>query len=327
MRFTITKILPFYFLLITFECNAGYSFGNDRFQFSSYGSLNSNIGSNFNFIADDGTKLHGESTIHYSNERYLGTLDNLYLSRIINNNLKFKVGKLRLKDNLDYGSSIDISKLPKEIYSDNNIKNYDGINSIYQFTPDEDIKVSFQTLYGSSNSKIYGIEQTIEESQYDKILGTNTSIYSNYGKTRVSYLEIKPSFENYNSYIDKGILKSIAHTYKNDSFKNYNEYIKREFKGTEQTVDSYYTKFTYLKSSFNPYASYSNTIEKNGGNQQSYSIGMNYNLLGSIQINSEYKKIFSDSDYAGDFSGTGIGLFSINSQDIEMFSIGLNLNY
>jgi len=327
MRFSSVKILPFPLLLIAVDCSAGFSFGNDRFQFSSYGSLNSNIGSNFNYLVDDGTKFYGESTINYSNERYLGTLDNLYFSKTINKNLKIKAGKLRLKDNLDYGASIDVSKLPKEIYSDNNIKNYDGINSIYQFNPDPNLKISFQTLYGSSNSKIYGIEQTIEEKQYDKILGTNASIYSSYGKTRLSYLEIEPSFENYSSDIDKGVLTSIAHTYKNNFFKSYNEYIKREFKGTEKNVDSYYTKFTYLENSFDPYASYSNTIEKSGGNQQSYSIGINYNPLKNLQLNSEYKKIFSDTDYAGEFSGTGIGLFSINSQDVEIFSIAVNLNY
>lgn len=327
MRCSIKKIAPFSLLLIVLDCSAGISFGNDRFQFASYGSLHSNIGSNFNYLVDDGTKLYAESTINYSNERYLGTLDNLYVSKSINKDLKIKAGKLRLKDNLDYGSSIGVSKLPKEIYSDNNIKNYDGINSIYQFNPHSNLKISLQTLYGTSNSKIYGIDKTIEERQYDKILGTNTSIYTSYGKTRLSYLEIEPSFDNYSSDIDKGVLTSIAHTYKNDLFKSYNEYIKREFEGTEKTVDSYYTKFTYLYSSFDPYASYSNTIEKSGGNQQSYSIGINYNLLTSFHVNGEYKKIFSDSAYSGDFSGTGIGLFSINSQDIEMFSIAVNLSY
>lgn len=327
MRLFVKKIFPISILLIACDSYAGVSFGNDQFQFSSYGSLASNIGSNFNYMPDSDTKLYGESTINYSNERYFGTLDNLYFSRVVNNNLKIKAGKLKLKDNLDYGASIGISKLPREIYSDNNIKNYDGINSLYQLNLTQDLKMSFQTLYGSSNSKIYGIEQTIEERQYDKILGANTSIYTNYGKTRLSYLEIEPSFDNYDSDIDKGILTSIAHTYKNDLLKNYNEYIKRSFNGTDKTVDSYYTKFTYLQSFWEPYASYSNTIEKSGGTQQSYSIGFSYDLLGGVQLSSEYKKIFSDSDYAGDFSKTGIGLFSINSQDVEMFSIDLNLNY
>ena len=114
MRFSSVKILPFPLLLIAVDCSAGFSFGNDQFQFSSYGSLNSNIGSNFNYLVDDGTKFYGESTINYSNERYLGTFDNLYFSKIINKNLKIKAGKLRLKDNLDYGSSIDISNLQKK---------------------------------------------------------------------------------------------------------------------------------------------------------------------------------------------------------------------
>lgn len=327
MRYKLLLIITY--IIFSMQSYAGYSVGNDIVELNTYGSLNSKMGGNFKYLFDDNTKILSEGSVNSGNDTYIGSLNSLYLSHQVSSNFKIKTGKLKLKDSLDYRYSIDDGKNLNEIYSDNKINDYDGISTLYTIKSKElPLKLNIQNIYGKSSPKSFGLGGVVESNiSYEKIVGTNTSIISTYGKTRFSYIEIEPSANNPSYMISKGKLKSIGHKLDSKYFSNYSEYVQRSFEGVDRKVDSYYTSFLYSQHKLKPYTTYAQSIEQNGGTQRSISYGMDYSFMNNLKVKGEYKKIYSDHDYSGNFIETGIGVFNPNSYDDEIVSLGINLYY
>jgi hypothetical protein len=235
----ITKNL-FFIGLMTSSSSFAFTVENDLYDFNTYGSVEKDFGSKFNYYYDKKTKIVSKSSVKPYDDSFRASLDSAYVDRSLDKSWKLRVGRLPLIDTVDYQK---LGEDIKKIAIDDKINSYDGFNIRYKEA------TSFGDIYLNN---IMGRFKTTrdEESYYDNVVGGSVSLKTDKYKFRIGQTLIQPNFSRPQDDMDethnKGTISSVEFNYKVSFFKHSNEFVQKNYYNDDKTINVVKSNVSYI---------------------------------------------------------------------------------
>ena len=255
-------------------------------------------------------------------DEWQANLEWAYLSWQANDQLMVRAGRLRspvymYSESLDVGFSYPWLRLPDEVYSQVQLSNYEGADIVYNL-PLSFATLSFQLAGGIAKNRDYYIYDEEFDIDYDNVFGSSVSLATNdFGTFRVGYVEADIDTDISGSFTDifgnpdtasllaldkdKGKFTSIGYQYDNGTWLTANEWTSRviENDGSNST-DSFYLMGGRRFGDFLAHVTYAQ-LDEDEGRQSSWTLGLNYNILPTVVLKGEYKRVDTTGGYDGVF--------------------------
>lgn len=313
----------------------------------------SKLGGQFQYGITDTIGFTAQGTIKAAQDEWQANVEWLYLSWQASDNLMVRTGRLRTpvymySESIDVGFSYPWLRLPDEVYSQVQLSNYEGADVVYNL-PVSFGTVSFQVAGGmAKNRDIFAVDD-MHDIDYNDIFGGNISLSTNdFGTFRAGYVEadIKANVEddvtvpflgNINVSLNpldhqKGKFTSFGYQYDNGTWLTANEWTSRviEADGSGST-DAFYLMGGRRFGEFLPHVTYAQ-LDEDAGRQNSWTFGLNYNLMPTVVLKGEYKRVETSGDsYEGVFVRNAqqtvddrLGLAPAHNFDGDIFSVGVD---
>lgn len=254
-------------------------------------------------------------------DEWQANLEWAYLSWQANDQLMVRAGRLRspvymYSESLDVGFSYPWLRLPDEVYSQVQLTNYEGADVVYTL-PLSYGSVTFQVAAGQAKNRDYFAYDDLFSIDYGKLFGANVSLATNdYGTFRVGYVEADISttvdgvVNAFGTPIylqllelkkDKGKFTSIGYQYDNGTWLTANEWTTRVTENDNNaSIDSFYLMGGRRFGDFLAHVTYAQ-LDENEGRQNSWTLGLNYNIAPTVVLKTEYKRVDTSGGYDGVF--------------------------
>ena len=254
-------------------------------------------------------------------DEWQANLEWAYLSWQANDQLMVRAGRLRspvymYSESLDVGFSYPWLRLPDEVYSQVQLTNYEGADVVYTL-PLSYGSVTFQVAAGQAKNRDYFAYDDLFSIDYGKLFGGNVSLATNdYGTFRVGYVEadISTTIDGVVNafgtpiYLqllelkkDKGKFTSIGYQYDNGTWLTANEWTTRVTENDNNaSIDSFYLMGGRRFGDFLAHVTYAQ-LDENEGRQNSWTLGLNYNIAPTVVLKTEYKRVDTSGGYDGVF--------------------------
>ena len=282
----------------------------------------SKFGAQLTYGVTDTVGLTLQTTAKAYGDEWKANLEWAYLSWQSTDNLMMRVGRLRTpvymySESIDVGFSYPWLRLPDEVYSQVQLSNYEGADIVYNL-PLSFATLSFQLAGGIAKNRDYYIYDEEFDIDYDNVFGSSVSLATNdFGTFRVGYVEADIDTEIAGSFTDifgnpgtatllsldkdKGKFTSIGYQYDNGTWLTANEWTSRviENDGSNST-DSFYLMGGRRFGDFLAHVTYAQ-LDEDEGRQSSWTLGLNYNILPTVVLKGEYKRVDTTGGYDGVF--------------------------
>ncbi|MEE1948215.1 hypothetical protein V0R48_04465 [Pseudomonas alcaligenes] len=289
----------------------------------------SKFGAQLTYGVTDTVGLTLQTTAKAYGDEWKANLEWAYLSWQSTDNLMMRFGRLRTpvymySESIDVGFSYPWLRLPDEVYSQVQLSNYEGADIVYNL-PLSFATLSFQLAGGIAKNRDYYIYDEEFDIDYDNVFGSSVSLATNdFGTFRVGYVEADIDTDISGSFTDifgnpgtasllaldkdKGKFTSIGYQYDNGTWLTANEWTSRviENDGSNST-DSFYLMGGRRFGDFLAHVTYAQ-LDEDEGRQSSWTLGLNYNILPTVVLKGEYKRV----DTAGGYDG----VFVRNAQEL-----------
>ncbi|WP_237045950.1 hypothetical protein [Aquipseudomonas alcaligenes] len=282
----------------------------------------SKFGAQLTYGVTDTVGLTLQTTAKAYGDEWKANLEWAYLSWQSTDNLMMRFGRLRTpvymySESIDVGFSYPWLRLPDEVYSQVQLSNYEGADIVYNL-PLSFATLSFQLAGGIAKNRDYYIYDEEFDIDYDNVFGSSVSLTTNdFGTFRVGYVEADIDTEIAGSFTDifgnpgtatllsldkdKGKFTSIGYQYDNGTWLTANEWTSRviENDGSNST-DSFYLMGGRRFGDFLAHVTYAQ-LDEDEGRQSSWTLGLNYNILPTVVLKGEYKRVDTTGGYDGVF--------------------------
>ncbi len=282
----------------------------------------SKFGAQLTYGVTDTVGLTLQTTAKAYGDEWKANLEWAYLSWQSTDNLMMRFGRLRTpvymySESIDVGFSYPWLRLPDEVYSQVQLSNYEGADIVYNL-PLSFATLSFQLAGGIAKNRDYYIYDEEFDIDYDHVFGSSVSLATNdFGTFRVGYVEADIDTEIAGSFTDifgnpgtasllaldkdKGKFTSIGYQYDNGTWLTANEWTSRviENDGSNST-DSFYLMGGRRFGDFLAHVTYAQ-LDEDEGRQSSWTLGLNYNILPTVVLKGEYKRVDTTGGYDGVF--------------------------
>lgn len=282
----------------------------------------SKFGAQLTYGVTDTVGLTLQTTAKAYGDEWKANLEWAYLSWQSTDNLMMRVGRLRTpvymySESIDVGFSYPWLRLPDEVYSQVQLSNYEGADIVYNL-PLSFATLSFQLAGGIAKNRDYYIYDEEFDIDYDNVFGSSVSLATNdFGTFRVGYVEADIDTDISGSFTDifgnpgtasllaldkdKGKFTSIGYQYDNGTWLTANEWTSRviENDGSNST-DSFYLMGGRRFGDFLAHVTYAQ-LDENEGRQNSWTLGLNYNIAPTVVLKTEYKRVDTSGGYDGVF--------------------------
>jgi len=282
----------------------------------------SKFGAQLTYGVTDTVGLTLQSTAKAYGDEWKANLEWAYLSWQSTDNLMLRFGRLRTpvymySESIDVGFAYPWLRLPDEVYSQVQLSNYEGADLIYNL-PLSYGTVSFQLAGGQARNRDYYLYDDEFDIDYSKVFGASVSLATNdFGTLRLGYAEADIETDISGSFIDvfgnpssasllsldkdKGKFTSIGYQYDNGTWLSANEWTSRviENDGSGST-DSFYLMGGRRFGEFLTHVTYAQ-LDEDDGRQSSWTFGLNYNLMPTVVLKGEYKRVDTSGGYDGVF--------------------------
>lgn len=282
----------------------------------------SKFGAQLTYGVTDTVGLTLQTTAKAYGDEWKANLEWAYLSWQSTDNLMMRFGRLRTpvymySESIDVGFSYPWLRLPDEVYSQVQLSNYEGADIVYNL-PLSFATLSFQLAGGIAKNRDYYIYDEEFDIDYDNVFGSSVSLATNdFGTFRVGYVEADIDTEISGSFTDifgnpgtatllsldkdKGKFTSIGYQYDNGTWLTANEWTSRviENDGSNST-DSFYLMGGRRFGDFLAHVTYAQ-LDEDEGRQSSWTLGLNYNILPTVVLKGEYKRVDTSGGYDGVF--------------------------
>ncbi len=282
----------------------------------------SKFGAQLTYGVTDTVGLTLQTTAKAYGDEWKANLEWAYLSWQSTDNLMMRVGRLRTpvymySESIDVGFSYPWLRLPDEVYSQVQLSNYEGADIVYNL-PLSFATLSFQLAGGIAKNRDYYIYDEEFDIDYDNVFGSSVSLATNdFGTFRVGYVEADIDTDISGSFTDifgnpgtasllaldkdKGKFTSIGYQYDNGTWLTANEWTSRviENDGSNST-DSFYLMGGRRFGDFLAHVTYAQ-LDEDEGRQSSWTLGLNYNILPTVVLKGEYKRVDTSGGYDGVF--------------------------
>lgn len=282
----------------------------------------SKFGAQLTYGVTDSVGLTLQTTAKAYGDEWKANLEWAYLSWQSTDNLMMRVGRLRTpvymySESIDVGFSYPWLRLPDEVYSQVQLSNYEGADIVYNL-PLSFATLSFQLAGGITKNRDYYIYDEEFDIDYDNVFGSSVSLATNdFGTFRVGYVEADIDTDISGSFTDifgnpgtasllaldkdKGKFTSIGYQYDNGTWLTANEWTSRviENDGSNST-DSFYLMGGRRFGDFLAHVTYAQ-LDEDEGRQSSWTLGLNYNILPTVVLKGEYKRVDTTGGYDGVF--------------------------
>ncbi|MDH1054311.1 hypothetical protein [Aquipseudomonas alcaligenes] len=282
----------------------------------------SKFGAQLTYGVTDTVGLTLQTTAKAYGDEWKANLEWAYLSWQSTDNLMMRFGRLRTpvymySESIDVGFSYPWLRLPDEVYSQVQLSNYEGADIVYNL-PLSFATLSFQLAGGITKNRDYYIYDEEFDIDYDNVFGSSVSLATNdFGTFRVGYVEADIDTDISGSFTDifgnpgtasllaldkdKGKFTSIGYQYDNGTWLTANEWTSRviENDGSNST-DSFYLMGGRRFGDFLAHVTYAQ-LDEDEGRQSSWTLGLNYNILPTVVLKGEYKRVDTTGGYDGVF--------------------------
>ena len=282
----------------------------------------SKFGAQLTYGVTDTVGLTLQTTAKAYGDEWKANLEWAYLSWQSTDNLMMRFGRLRTpvymySESIDVGFSYPWLRLPDEVYSQVQLSNYEGADIVYNL-PLSFATLSFQLAGGIAKNRDYYIYDEEFDIDYDNVFGSSVSLATNdFGTFRVGYVEADIDTDISGSFTDifgnpgtasllaldkdKGKFTSIGYQYDNGTWLTANEWTSRviENDGSNST-DSFYLMGGRRFGDFLAHVTYAQ-LDEDEGRQSSWTLGLNYNILPTVVLKGEYKRVDTTGGYDGVF--------------------------
>lgn len=282
----------------------------------------SKFGAQLTYGVTDTVGLTLQTTAKAYGDGWKANLEWAYLSWQSTDNLMMRFGRLRTpvymySESIDVGFSYPWLRLPDEVYSQVQLSNYEGADIVYNL-PLSFATLSFQLAGGIAKNRDYYIYDEEFDIDYDNVFGSSVSLATNdFGTFRVGYVEADIDTDISGSFTDifgnpgtasllaldkdKGKFTSIGYQYDNGTWLTANEWTSRviENDGSNST-DSFYLMGGRRFGDFLAHVTYAQ-LDEDEGRQSSWTLGLNYNILPTVVLKGEYKRVDTTGGYDGVF--------------------------
>jgi len=282
----------------------------------------SKFGAQLTYGVTDTVGLTLQTTAKAYGDEWKANLEWAYLSWQSTDNLMMRFGRLRTpvymySESIDVGFSYPWLRLPDEVYSQVQLSNYEGADIVYNL-PLSFATLSFQLAGGIAKNRDYYIYDEEFDIDYDNVFGSSVSLATNdFGTFRVGYVEADIDTDVSGSFTDifgnpgtatllaldkdKGKFTSIGYQYDNGTWLTANEWTSRviENDGSNST-DSFYLMGGRRFGDFLAHVTYAQ-LDEDEGRQSSWTLGLNYNILPTVVLKGEYKRVDTTGGYDGVF--------------------------
>lgn len=294
----------------------------------------SKFGAQLSYGLTDTVGVTVQATAKAQQDEWKANLEWAYLSWQATDSLMLRAGRLRTpvymySETLDVGVSYPWLRLPDEVYSQVQLSNYEGLDAVYSL-PLSYGTLSFQALAGVANNRHYFAYDKMHDIDYKNLAGANISLATNdFGTLRVSYVQADIKMNMHDTIIgvvppgigvpqrqqwldldkNKGTFTSIGYQYDNGTWLTSNEWTRRKVESDGQgRIDSFYVMGGRRFGDFLPHLTYAQ-LDQDGGRQSSWTLGLNYQLMPTVVLKSEYKRVDTRGQYQGVFIRNGQELY------------------
>ncbi|MBD9413095.1 hypothetical protein IB234_00870 [Pseudomonas sp. PDM16] len=282
----------------------------------------SKFGAQLTYGVTDTVGLTLQTTAKAYGDEWKANLEWAYLSWQSTDNLMVRFGRLRTpvymySESIDVGFAYPWLRLPDEVYSQVQLSNYEGADLVYNL-PLSFATASFQLAGGQARNRDYYLYDDEFDIDYSKVFGASVSLATNdFGTIRLGYAEADIETEISGSFTDifgnpgsatllaldkdKGKFTSIGYQYDNGTWLTANEWTRRviENDGSAST-DSFYLMGGHRFGDFLAHVTYAQ-LDEDEGRQNSWTLGLNYNVLPTVVLKGEYKRVNTTGGYDGVF--------------------------
>lgn len=309
----------------------------------------SKFGAQLNYGITDTIGATLQLTAKPAQDEWKANVEWAYFSWQANDNLMLRAGRLRTpvymySESIDVGFSYPWLRLPDEVYSQVQLSNYEGLDAVYNL-PLSFGSLAFQVAGGQAKNRDIFAFDDMHDIDYEKLFGANISLSTNdYGTLRVGYVEadisseiegvvrlpalagggvITQAFQTYDK--QKGKFTSIGYQYDNGTWLTSNEWTSRVIEADGfGSVDAFYLMGGRRVGEFLTHVTYAQ-LDDDAGRQNSWTLGLNYNLLPNVVLKSEYKRVDTSGGYDGVFVSTAQEAFNnaINADGIGPIPAGV----
>jgi hypothetical protein len=304
----------------------------------------SKFGAQLSYGITDTVGLTLQTTAKAYGDEWKGNLEWAYLSWQSTDNLMLRFGRLRTpvymySESIDVGFSYPWLRLPDEVYSQVQLSNYEGADLVYNL-PLSFATASFQLAGGvAKNRKEYAFDDEFDI-DYSKVFGANVSLATNdFGTVRIGYAEADIKTDVSGSFIDvfgnpssatllsldddKGKFTSVGYQYDNGTWLTANEWthLTIENNGNHST-EAFYLMGGRRFGDFLAHVTYAQ-LDEDEGRQNSWTLGLNYNVLPTVVVKGEYKRVNTTGGYDGVFVRNAQELYDNTINDLSGGALGV----
>ena len=302
----------------------------------------SKFGAQVNYGLTDTIGATLQLTAKPAQDEWKANVEWAYFSWQANDGLMLRAGRLRTpvymySESIDVGFSYPWLRLPDEVYSQVQLSNYEGLDAVYNL-PLSFGSLAFQVAGGQAKNRDIFAFDDMHDIDYKKLFGANVSLSTNdYGTLRVGYVEADISTEIQDTVLlgvprvvtfqdldkQKGKFTSIGYQYDNGTWLTSNEWTSRVIEADGSgSVDAFYLMGGRRFGEFLTHVTYAQ-LDDDAGRQNSWTLGLNYNLLPNVVLKSEYKRVDTSGGYDGVFVRTPQEAFDNNINQNGIPNLGV----
>lgn len=304
----------------------------------------SKFGAQLSYGITDTVGLTLQTTAKAYGDEWKGNLEWAYLSWQSTDNLMLRFGRLRTpvymySESIDVGFSYPWLRLPDEVYSQVQLSNYEGADLVYNL-PLSFATASFQLAGGVAKNRDYYAYDDEFDIDYSKVFGASVSLATNdFGTVRIGYAEADIKTEISGSFVDvlgnpgsatllsldddKGKFTSVGYQYDNGTWLTANEWTRLVIENNAgDSTEAFYLMGGRRFGDFLAHVTYAQ-LDEDDGRQNSWTLGLNYNVLPTVVVKGEYKRVNTTGGYDGVFVRNAQELYDNTVNDISGGTLGV----
>ncbi|WP_220815388.1 hypothetical protein [Pseudomonas paralcaligenes] len=304
----------------------------------------SKFGAQLSYGITDTVGLTLQTTAKAYGDEWKGNLEWAYLSWQSTDNLMLRFGRLRTpvymySESIDVGFSYPWLRLPDEVYSQVQLSNYEGADLVYNL-PLSFATASFQLAGGVAKNRDYYAYDDEFDIDYSKVFGASVSLATNdFGTVRIGYAEADIKTEISGSFVDvlgnpgsatllsldddKGKFTSVGYQYDNGTWLTANEWTRLVIENNAgDSTEAFYLMGGRRFGDFLTHVTYAQ-LDEDDGRQNSWTLGLNYNVLPTVVVKGEYKRVNTTGGYDGVFVRNAQELYDNTVNDISGGALGV----
>lgn len=304
----------------------------------------SKFGAQLSYGITDTVGLTLQTTAKAYGDEWKGNLEWAYLSWQSTDNLMLRFGRLRTpvymySESIDVGFSYPWLRLPDEVYSQVQLSNYEGADLVYNL-PLSFATASFQLAGGVAKNRDYYAYDDEFDIDYSKVFGASVSLATNdFGTVRIGYTEADIKTEISGSFVDvlgnpgsatllsldddKGKFTSVGYQYDNGTWLTANEWTRLVIENNAgDSTEAFYLMGGRRFGDFLAHVTYAQ-LDEDDGRQNSWTLGLNYNVLPTVVVKGEYKRVNTTGGYDGVFVRNAQELYDNTVNDISGGALGV----